>query len=189
MNAKVSPHVIRSGMNEGVKAIQREIDEHGTDEDKECLHYVLYEKAGTSATRFANGVRDQGRENETFDDFCNHPDCKECHLEPAHVLALRLYSTAAYKSINGSAASRERSPPLACALAHLQPPSSPQARCATRRPTRGRIRWPSPSPLSMRECVGCARWAPRAVAASGSSAARQRSSEERDGLGRPGLQP
>ena len=45
MNTKVSPHVIRSGMNEGVKAIQREIDEHGTDEDKECLHYVLHEKA------------------------------------------------------------------------------------------------------------------------------------------------
>ena len=50
MNTKVSPHVIRSGMNEGVKAIQREIDEHGTDEDKECLHYVLHEKAGGRCT-------------------------------------------------------------------------------------------------------------------------------------------
>ena len=29
-----------------MNAIQREIGEHGTDEDKECLHYVLHEKAG-----------------------------------------------------------------------------------------------------------------------------------------------
>jgi hypothetical protein len=30
-------------------AIQRVLGEHGTDEDKECLHYVLYEMAGSSA--------------------------------------------------------------------------------------------------------------------------------------------
>lgn len=97
---KVSGHVIRSGMNEGVKAIQREIGEHGTDEDKECLHYVLHEKAGGSERRFPNGVRDEARNGETFEDFCNHEMCKQCNLEPSHVLALRLYSTAVYKSIN-----------------------------------------------------------------------------------------
>ena len=111
------------------RQIKREIAEHGTDEDKECLHYVLYEKAGTSTTRFANGVRDQGRENETFDDFCMHPDCKECHLEPAHVLALRLYSTAAYKSINGAAAIAQQQPPPppppARALSHQGPTHCP----------------------------------------------------------------
>lgn len=113
---KVSGHVIRSGMNEGVKAIQREIEEHGTDEDKECLHYVLHEKAGGSATRFANGVRDEGRNSETFEDFCNHATCTACNLEPSHVLALRLYSTATYKSINGPLRDTQRTGPHPLAI-------------------------------------------------------------------------
>jgi hypothetical protein len=45
-------------------------------------------------------VRDEARNGETFEDFCNHEMCKQCNLEPSHVLALRLYSTAVYKSIN-----------------------------------------------------------------------------------------
>ena len=153
---KVSGHVIRSGMNEGVKAvsaarrlprlrdpplrratphrapltahsaprtphgfssqIQREIEEHGTDEDKECLHYLLHEKAGGSATRFANGVRDEGRNSETFEDFCNHATCTACNLEPSHVLALRLYSTATYKSINGPLRDTQRTGPHPLAI-------------------------------------------------------------------------
>ena len=116
MNTKVSGHVIRSGMNEGVKAIQREIGEHGTDEDKECLHYVLHEKAGGSVTRFANGVRDGGRNSETFEDFCNHATCTACNLEPSHVLALRLYSTAVYKSINGPLRDTKRTGPHPLAI-------------------------------------------------------------------------
>jgi len=113
---KVSGHVIRTGMNEGVKAIQREIEEHGTDEDKECLHYVLHEKAGGSVTRFANGVRDEGRNEETFEDFCNHATCTACNLEPSHVLALRLYSTAVYKSINAPLRDTKRSGPHPLAI-------------------------------------------------------------------------
>ena len=54
----------------------------------------------TSDRRFPNGVRDEMRNGETFEDFCNHETCKQCNLEPPHVLALRLYSTAVYKSIN-----------------------------------------------------------------------------------------
>ena len=50
----------------------------GTDEDKECLHYVLYEKAGSSSTRFPNGARDEGRKSETFEDFCTHATCQVC---------------------------------------------------------------------------------------------------------------
>jgi hypothetical protein len=44
----------------------------------ECLHYVLYEKAGSSSTRFPNGVRDEGRKSETFEDFCSHATCQVC---------------------------------------------------------------------------------------------------------------
>jgi hypothetical protein len=51
-------------------AIEHEIEAHGTDEDKECLHYVLHGRAGESDLRFPNGVRDQNRHQETFEDFC-----------------------------------------------------------------------------------------------------------------------
>ena len=222
---KVSGHVIRSGMNEGIKAvsathrlhaqarppppavltpalltprtphlalrtphhaprtphplllqIEREIAEHGTDEDKECLHYVLHEKAGGSLTRFANGVRDQGRNNETFDDFCNHPTCTACNLEPSHVLALRLYSTAVYKSINGAAfplASALSRPPAATATAYTVPlPTIPtlQAPCVTLS-ARSRTRSPSWFPLWTRVCGDCVRSVPMAAERSPSAAA------------------
>ena len=96
--------------------IQREIEEHGTDEDKECLHYILHEKAGGSVARFPNGVRDEGRNSETFEDFCNHKTCMACNLEPSHVLALRLYSTAVYKSINGPLRDTKRTGPHPLAI-------------------------------------------------------------------------
>jgi hypothetical protein len=51
-------------------AIEHEIEAHGTDEDKECLNYVLHGRAGESDLRFPNGVRDQNRHQETFEDFC-----------------------------------------------------------------------------------------------------------------------
>ena len=36
----------------------------------------------------------------TFQDFCDHPYSQQAGLQPMHVLALRLYTTAAYASIN-----------------------------------------------------------------------------------------
>ena len=44
----------------------------GTDEDRECLHYCLHERAGSSARAFPNGVRDEGRDGETLADFVAH---------------------------------------------------------------------------------------------------------------------
>ena len=36
----------------------------------------------------------------SFDDFCEHPHAQMAQLTRAHVLAIRLYSTAAFKSLN-----------------------------------------------------------------------------------------
>ena len=36
----------------------------------------------------------------TFEDFCKHKISVAAHLAPPHVLALRLYSTAAFASLN-----------------------------------------------------------------------------------------
>ena len=109
---RVPADEIRLGMNEGVARIQAEIAAHGTDEDKECLHYILNELACSSSLRFPNGVRDEGRNgDEAFDYFVKHELSRKSKLEAAHVLALRLYSTAAYKSINGPLRDTTRTTP------------------------------------------------------------------------------
>ena len=89
-------------MGRGRQAIEEEWAEYGTDEDRECLHYVLHEAAGTSEALFPNGRRDAGRSPMAFDDFVQHERSRAAGLSAAHVLALRLYTTAAYKTINTS---------------------------------------------------------------------------------------
>ena len=89
-------------MVHGVVSIRREFADYGTEEDKECLDYVLTHPAGSSTRSFPNGMRDQGRQGEMLSDFVNHPYSVQSGLSDAHVLALRLYTTAAYKSINDS---------------------------------------------------------------------------------------
>jgi hypothetical protein len=42
----------------GINQIAREFEEYGTPEDKECLAYVRFERAGTSIKVFPNGQRD-----------------------------------------------------------------------------------------------------------------------------------
>ena len=90
-------------MSRGRAAIEDEIDMHGTEEDKECLAYVLNKGgvlAGESPKMFPNGVRDKGRKPLRFEDFCEMDEAKRVGLEQEEVLALRLYTTAAFKSLN-----------------------------------------------------------------------------------------
>ena len=113
-------------MLEGVAAIIREVEAHGTEEDKECLHYILYEEAGSSEKSFQHGLkRDRGPHGEVLSsrrvndgnggtrgmllaDFVAHVFAVGGGLEEAHVLALRLYSTAAFRSINNPLRDPER---------------------------------------------------------------------------------
>lgn len=97
---RVPSSTIYAGMMKGVEAIIAEFEASGTESDKECLHYVMHERAGSSDKEFPNGVRDQGRNNELLEDFVNHPHSKRAGLSQAHVLALRLYTTAAFVSLN-----------------------------------------------------------------------------------------
>ena len=97
---RVASSTIYAGMARGVAAIVAEFEVAGTATDKECLHYVMHERAGSSDKEFPNGVRDQGRNGETFEDFVNHPHSRQAGLTAAHVLALRLYTTAAFMSLN-----------------------------------------------------------------------------------------
>ena len=111
-----------TAMARGVDAITDEIRTHGTADDVECLRYVLEARAGSSDKRFANGVRDEGRQGERLDDFVQMQEAVSAGLEREEVLALRLYTTVAYLSLNAA----------------LRDP----ARCSPPPP-------PSPSPISL----------------------------------------
>jgi len=105
---------IYARLSEGVEAIKREFEQNGTDEDKECLRYVLFERAGSSDKTFQEGLKRDcdasgavlperltaSGEGMTFADFCEHYNATEAGLLPHHVLALRLYTTAAFLSLN-----------------------------------------------------------------------------------------
>ena len=108
-------------LSKGVQAMEEEVAKNGTDEDKECLHYVLYEEAGSNDLEFQHGwkrdcdrttgdvlperqVNDPnapgGKRGMTIDDFVNSEVAKSCKLTKAEVAAARFYTTAGYKSIN-----------------------------------------------------------------------------------------
>ena len=101
---KVADNLVLLGMQAGVEGIRREIEECGTAEDKECLHYCLHERAGSSPKLFANSPypRDCGEdglprpdrltsvgEGMRLSDFAAHPNVTLASLSEAHVLSLR----------------------------------------------------------------------------------------------------
>lgn len=113
---------IYMGLAEGIGAIVREVKARGTEEDKMCLEYVLHATTGSNTTKFPNGVLDEGRpKGLRFRSFVEHPMSQKAKLSEAHVLALRLYTTAAYKSLNGPLRDRERvdAHPLAVTIAFI----------------------------------------------------------------------
>ena len=86
----------------GVSAIEGEFAEHGTADDQYCLQYVLYGKTGDAIERvWANGVMDALRPaGHTLDSFVCCSEAAAARLSRGHVLALRLYTTAAFASLN-----------------------------------------------------------------------------------------
>jgi len=119
---RASDRSIHLGMAEGIDAIVREFQTHGTDEDRVCLEYVLNNTTGSNTVRWANGVLDEGREHGLpFSHFVNHPSSKKAKLSEAHVLALRLYTTAAFQSLNNPLrnTTRTEAHPLAVTVAFI----------------------------------------------------------------------
>ena len=109
----------RQGMHRGLPAIVDEIMRSGSAEDIECMRYVLYEEAGTSAVRFPNGIRDcdemgsprPDRRGMRLADFVSHPNSIMAGLTEAHIAALRLYTTAAFRALNEPLRDRKRVDP------------------------------------------------------------------------------
>ena len=87
--------------DEGVAAIELEVAAHGTDEDREVLQYVLYQRSGSNQRKWPNGILDKGREDGLqLDDFAAMQEAKVAKLSRAMCLALRLYTTCMYRSLN-----------------------------------------------------------------------------------------
>ena len=123
-NLERQEHIERA---EGVEAIRKEFNNYGTKEDKELMDYVLNKEAGSVDTEYQDEYRLDCRRDGTllperiiFDetiqktrgmrlqDFVNEAHNRGFNLSPAMVMALRLYSTKAYKSINDAFRDRER---------------------------------------------------------------------------------
>ena len=98
-------------MSEGVAAIEREFERLGTDDDRKCLRYVLHGQTGDLAHhKWPNGVMDEGRPpGLALADFCDDASAQLAGLRPPHVAALRLYTSAAFRSINGHLREQEKS--------------------------------------------------------------------------------
>mmetsp|Transcript_7094 Transcript_7094/g.21367 ORF Transcript_7094/g.21367 Transcript_7094/m.21367 type:complete len:708 (-) Transcript_7094:286-2409(-) len=93
----------RAAMARGTAAIVDEVETHGSETDLECLTYVLDCVAGSSDVTFQHGwSRDAAPSHggKRLADFVAHPRSRGAGLLEAHVVAQRLYTTAAFRSIN-----------------------------------------------------------------------------------------
>ena len=76
-----------------MQALRAEVATNGTDEDKECLEYVLDKEAGGTDHTFPNGKRDcdaQGnvlpsRQGKRLADFVAHPSASTAKLREARI--------------------------------------------------------------------------------------------------------
>ena len=109
----VASEAVFLGLAEGTAAIVREVTTGGTDDDRECLDYILHAEAGASDRTYQGGVRrdcdEYGRvlacrtvtdgngvvRGMRLADFIAHPSARHANLTEAHVVALRLYTTQA----------------------------------------------------------------------------------------------
>ena len=111
---KVDDEELHKRMAKGTRAIIDEFEVHGSPVDNECLDYVLNKAAGSDATLFGNSAfpRDCDENGPRADriladgsgmkleDFLNHRHAQKVGLKEHHVVALRLYTTAAFQSMN-----------------------------------------------------------------------------------------
>ena len=113
-----------SEMGKGLPALLEEMEKNGLAEEQNCADYVLNKEAGSDPPNitFQNGWRRDcdpftgkvlesrqvddpsapgGKRGMRFADFMLHAIVIMCQLTEAEVFALRFYTTAGYKGING----------------------------------------------------------------------------------------
>ena len=83
------------GILEEVSRFASGSNDPAVQEVKELLHYILYERA--SEKEYPNGIRDKGRPAVDLVYFITHSKAQRAGLKQPEVVALRLYTTAAYR--------------------------------------------------------------------------------------------
>ena len=81
----------------GIARIEEEVGNLGDEDAVLDLNYILKEK--TSEKKYDNGVRDEGRQGMTLEDFLSLPECQEAKLKEVEVAALRFYSSKSFSHI------------------------------------------------------------------------------------------
>ena len=95
----VEDHKVQSAKIKGLEELEREILASGDEEVISNMKYVLHDVA--SERQYSNGIRDLNNSGKRLQDFVNHPIAKKYQLREEHVAALRIYTTSAFRSING----------------------------------------------------------------------------------------
>ena len=89
---------LQQGILGGLEALQREVEAYGTDVDKECFTYVVDQEAGTSDTKFQEGLMRDRLPDGTLHpdrgvngrgmriaDFLAHPNARKANLNECEV--------------------------------------------------------------------------------------------------------
>ena len=95
------------------KAIEDEFDKNGNEEEKLIFDYIYNQTAVEKKVQGNDGetvTRDEGHQGKSLNDFLEMNICKEAKLIKAEVLALRLYTSCAFWSINGPLRRRAEEP-------------------------------------------------------------------------------
>jgi hypothetical protein len=90
----------------GVAAIEKEVADLQDKMVAAQLDYILRQRARVKS--FSNGLRDMGHEGMQLKDFVQHEHAITANLNEAEVVALRLYTTSAFKAINDPLRNQER---------------------------------------------------------------------------------
>jgi hypothetical protein len=94
----VGRNIVNRGLELGVQAIEEEVMALGDEDVIEQLHYILKQRAREKMCH--NGLRDKGRAGMRLRDFMKHKSAVTAELLEEEVVALRLYTTSAFKQIN-----------------------------------------------------------------------------------------
>ncbi len=104
---KVDESMALRELSKGLQAIKDEVEALGDKQVSEELNYILNEPA--SVKQCHNGLRDKGHEGWTVESFVKHENATNAGLSEAEVVALRLYTTSAFKQINNPLRDKARS--------------------------------------------------------------------------------
>ena len=95
----------------GVEAIEEEWRAHGSFENQRQLYHVLHEPASDMEGLAATGEFVEGRAGQFLEYYVTHPTAVRAGLSRAEVVALRLYTSAAFDAINAPLRSFDRTEP------------------------------------------------------------------------------